>query len=113
MGRDKPAEIFHWRDSKGVFHTPQSMATRHLFCTLRMIWNHRMPEEAKTHNYIKYKFGAFYTRRYMLQAVEELAFELKKRTDLTEDNLTTFARMIAWLKANGTETKELCHGTKS
>jgi hypothetical protein len=34
------AGAFMWKDDDDVFHDPERMETRHIFFTLRMIWNH-------------------------------------------------------------------------
>lgn len=73
---------FRWRDRQGGFHLPKSMVTRHLFFTLRMIWNHSMPEDARTHGFLAYTFSSYYTGDYMKKAVRALAEELATRTDM-------------------------------
>lgn len=58
------------------------MDTRHLFFTLRMIWNHSAPEPLKLHPFKRYKFNRrTYTDEYMLTAVRVMLHELRKRRD--------------------------------
>lgn len=76
---------FLWKDRNDVYHEPKQMATRHLFYTLCMIWNHSVPYSMRTHDFIAYDFGGFYTVNYMAKAVINLYEELKTRQDMTED----------------------------
>lgn len=73
---------FEWKDRDNNFYYVENMTTSHLFFTLRMIWNHTMPEEAKLRPYIKYRFGSYYKEKYMLDAVINIFHELEKRHDL-------------------------------
>lgn len=58
-----------WRDHSGRFLEPAAMETRHLFYTLRMIWNHTLPESVRLHPYRRYRFSPFYTIEYLQQAI--------------------------------------------
>jgi hypothetical protein len=98
-----PAPTFRWRDSTGVFHDPAGMATRHLFFTLRMIWNHSMPASARLYPFKGYTFGSFYGRQYMLDAVKALAVELSTRKDITADWQRQLDHMVAWLSTHQVE----------
>ena len=81
-----PGKKWRWRDRDGGFHIPQEMETRHLFYTLRMIWNHTMPPSAHVgHNRHYYNFGSFYTKDYMKAAILHITHELAKRTDMRTD----------------------------
>ena len=73
---------FMWRDRNGKFHAPGQMETRHLFYTLRMIWNHSAPKELQIAPFKKYSFSPFYTPEYIIRAVKELSKELGKRKDI-------------------------------
>ena len=75
--------VFQWRDRTGTFHDPRRMETRHLFFTIRMIWNHSAPVYMQIKPYKKYSFGPFYTREYMKDAVKFLAEELRTREDIS------------------------------
>lgn len=84
---------FTWRDRHGEFHDPKDMHTKHLFHTLRMIWNHSAPEYLKVHPFQKYKFPEFYTSDYMGAAVSAMYHELSKRDDLNDYQINTLQRM--------------------
>ena len=73
---------FQWKDRNDVFHYPCDMETRHIFYTLKMIWNHSVPENMKLKPYKKYRFSPFYTAKYMKVAVKCLIAELKTRNDI-------------------------------
>jgi len=77
-----PTQPFEWRDARGAFHKVREMETRHLFFTVCMIWNHAMPDDAKTHDYRRYTFGPFYTSEYMADAVRHTLRELLGRPDI-------------------------------
>ncbi|RLC88494.1 MAG: hypothetical protein DRJ03_02485 [Chloroflexi bacterium] len=94
----KEVTNFRWRTRKGVFVQPANMETRHLFFTLRMIWNHSAPEEMHLHPFQKYEFTEYYTVAYMRKAVRACVIELKRRTDLThyyESQLATIYRYLS------------------
>ena len=85
---------FEWRDQKGVFHKVTEMETRHLFFTLRMVWNHSAPDDLKIEPFKRYRFGDFYTPEYIVAAVRSISLELGTREDLTpyfRKNLTFMA----------------------
>jgi hypothetical protein len=87
-----------WRDRFGGLTRPDDMDTRHLFYTLRMIWNHAMPEHmAVGRNIRRYVFGPFYTAEYMREAVLRLGAELFSRDDLPTWMLAELDRIRAWL----------------
>jgi hypothetical protein len=86
---------FQWRDRKGNFHFPHLMETRHLFYTVRMIWNHTMPY--KIHPYIRYSFGKFYTKAYMVMTVKVMVRELSRRHDIAPQWQADIDIMIEWL----------------
>ena len=77
-----PKTEFKWRTKNGKFITPSEMTTSHLFFTLRMIWNHTMPEDAKLRPYTHYSFGVRYPREYMIDAIRALTIELAARNDI-------------------------------
>ena len=81
--RNKLKHKYMWRDTDGHFHDPKSMETRHVFFTLRMIWNHHAPLEARIEPYRRYQFNPFYTTEYLSQSVKVLMTELSKRKDMT------------------------------
>ena len=87
---------FFWRDRHGVRHLPSRMETRHLFYTLRMIWNNTMPANARLPGNL-YSFGPTYTREYMLGAIASIVPELAKREDMTIEWRQQLQRMVDWL----------------
>jgi len=89
---------FEWRDQKGVFHKVEDMETRHLYYTLRMIWNHSVPEEMKLKPYKRYQFDCFYTPQYIAIAVRKMMRELIKRTDITPIEAASLKLMIHFQK---------------
>ena len=93
----KLLDIYVWRQRGGEFFRPQDMATRHLFYTLRMIWNHKMPDEAKLQPYNQYAFGRFYTDDYLKLSIKHLSIELGKRKDLTDIQRHELKQMLDYL----------------
>jgi hypothetical protein len=83
-------------------HFVDEMETRHLFYTLRMIWNHSMPEEARSPSYKRYTFGAFYTPWYMGDAIRAIIPELQTRADLTSAWRAEIDRWEAYLASRKT-----------
>ena len=79
----KQMAAFEWRDRKGEMHQVQDMDTKHLFFTLRMIWNHSAPITMVIHPYTRYDFEPYYTAGYMGAAVRVMFSELILRRDLT------------------------------
>jgi hypothetical protein len=99
------AKRFMWKDRENGFHFPSSMETRHLFYTLRMIWNHTMPADARITPYQAYSFGPFYTRQYLITAIAELARELASRADLRSDLKPQLQAMLDWLSRHQIEAE--------
>ncbi len=74
---------FKWRDRKGKTHLVSNMETRHLFYTLRMIWNHSAPINLRLEPYQKYFFSpSKYSATYIRKAAKHIFLELSRRTDL-------------------------------
>lgn len=96
---------FRWRDRTGEFHNPKDMHTRHLFFTLRMIWNNTLPESARLPNANLYTFGKFYTKIYLVTAIKELTKELVKRKDMKQEWKDQLQFMINWLRTNQLENQ--------
>jgi len=102
---------FKWRDRHGVHHDVSTMETRHLFYTLRMIWNNTMPAQCRLPGNL-YTFGPSYTRQYMFDAIRAIATEVANRDDLTAEWNLQLQHMIRWLATpqiggNSRTTKEL------
>lgn len=91
-----PANVFKWRDRNGVKHAVTDMETRHLFYTLRMIWNHTMPGAYRLPGNL-YSFGSYYSEPYMLKAVRAITLELAGRTDMTAEWKRQLKQMSDWL----------------
>lgn len=85
-----------WKDQNDNFHNPKTMQTRHLFYTLRMIWNHHAPKQARLRPYREYKFPPFYTVEYMKQSVTVLMTELSTREDITPKWKLDLQHMRSW-----------------
>ena len=90
---------FLWRDRHGEHHLPARMETRHLFYTLRMIWNNTMPASARLPGNL-YSFGPTYTREYMLIAIVAIVPELAIRDDMTPEWRHQLQRMIDWVSTH-------------
>ena len=74
---------FKWKDQRNNCHAPTDMETRHIFFTLRMIWNHAVPKDMQIKPFKRYRFTSFYTNEYIVKAIRALTAELFKRDDLT------------------------------
>ena len=90
---------FCWRDRNGEHHLPTKMPTRHLFYTLRMIWNNRMPASARLPGNW-YSFGPTYTSEYMLDAIRAIVPELVTRQDMEPVWWQQLQHMIDWLSTH-------------
>lgn len=92
------AKRFQWKDRMDKLHYVDEMETRHLFYTLRMIWNHTMPAEARSESFHPYRFSSFYTVEYMENAIRAIARELAGRKDMRkewQDELDNFMRYLS------------------
>lgn len=76
-----PATEWHWRTHDGLQLRPVDMHTKHLFFTLRMIWNHRMPREMEVGHNIK-RWHLTYSVHYLAEAIVRMGRELAERHDL-------------------------------
>lgn len=92
---------FLWVDQTGQQWPTEMMETRHLFYSLRMIWNHRMPEEAKLHPYRRYDLRR--SDEYLREAIRELTKELVSRKDMTTEWQVDLNYMINWLSTHQLE----------
>lgn len=88
-------KMFRWRGRDGNYYDPVNMETRHLFYTIRMIWNHNMP--LKLRPYKKYNFNETYTDDYMKQALRAMVPELAKRKDIENKFRSELKVMTRWL----------------
>lgn len=87
------AEDFKWRTARGAKLSPHIMDTRHLFHTVRMIWNNTMPEPVPD-NPKFYNFGPQYTNQYLKTALVVLFRELTGRKNLTHKMQT----QLNWMR---------------
>ncbi len=77
------SEKFLWRDREGNLWPVEKMETRHLFHTMRMIWNNTVAAGDRVGDVRLYRFNPErYSRAYMQQAVGRMYAELQSRTDL-------------------------------
>lgn len=96
---------FKWRSQDGRYWTVHQMDTRHLFFTLRMIWNHTAPVTWRFIPYKRYDFSDYYTTEYMRNAVIMIINELVKRDDIVDIWQVELDQMIARL--NNAHLKEV------
>lgn len=85
---DKPKDVsidnFLWRTAKEGWIKPSMMETRHLFFSLRMVYNNFVPKQYRHPPVRLYYFDRqIYTNKYMKVAIEAFIIELSKRDDLT------------------------------
>lgn len=102
-GLAQPDPTYRWKTRTHDFLKPEDMTTHHVFFTLRMIWNHRMPEEARLRPYNQYVFSDFYSDRYLELSIRNLALELAQRPDLLPEWKAILEQMITYLKTAGTK----------
>ncbi len=72
-------EDFVWRNRDGQLFAVKDMKTKHLFHTLRLIWNHLAPVTMKIHPFSNYKYPSYYTDDYLAKAVRVMFHELSNR----------------------------------
>lgn len=81
-----PVAGFRWRTQFGEMLLPSEMATRHVFYTWLLIWNHACPPALVRKEGRKYDgFGKWYTPARMLTAFGVMMVELQKRNDLSPE----------------------------
>jgi hypothetical protein len=87
-------EAFQWRMHGGEIVSPVDMATSHLFYTVRMIWNHRMPGPYRFPNCKQWELN--YSSVYLLKAIRVMLWELSTRDEKKLNALqrTQLQRMI-------------------
>lgn len=96
-----PGAPFQWRSADGSRHVPAEMLSRHLFHTVVMIWNHGMPPDAATHDYVRHRFNPeTHGPEYLRLAVAMMLPELLTRRDLAPWMLARLAFMQAYLVRN-------------
>lgn len=116
LGSRTVSHGYRWRDRTGAFHNPSEMVDRHLFYTVRMIWNNFMPAEARVcgqNEQIRlYDFGSFYTRKYLADAICAMVPELEQReARLPQEWRDQLAQMRSWFNCRlDLSKKELGYG---
>ena len=97
-----PATPWKWRSAQcngGGSLLPSEMSTRHLFYTLRMIWNHTMPEHMRVgFNARRYSSFPGYAQEYMAEAIRRIGGELSTRTDLAPFQKRELEQMATHLR---------------
>lgn len=73
------SQAFQWRMHGGDIISPADMATSHLFYTVRMIWNHRMPVQYRFANCKVWELR--YSTPYLLEAIRIMLWELSTRDE--------------------------------
>lgn len=101
---------FRWRTKdRGVMLKPSEMDTKHVFFTLRMIYNNSVPDTYRHQPVRIYKFDDFYTDEYMALACRAMIIELSRRNDLT----SYFHRSLGFMRGNLNklfETRKISNG---
>lgn len=88
----------YWIDSDGMVWYPQDMSTKHLFFTVRMLWNHLCPPEMRFEPYKEYP-SLYYGLREPTNAKRLRALlpvmlrELERRPDMEPYFSATLYRM--------------------
>jgi hypothetical protein len=89
---------WRWRDRNGRWFYPKDMETRHVFFTIRMIWNNAMPQHMAFRDARFYHFGPTYTDQYLKEALVELWCELTSRANIPNSYLRDIETMKRWLR---------------
>jgi hypothetical protein len=89
---------WRWRDRNGRWFYPKDMETRHVFHTIKMIWNNFMPAHMAFRDARHYYFGPTYTMQYLKEALINLWPELEKRNNLTGEMIRQIEIMRRWIQ---------------
>lgn len=91
-----------WIDAQGRHWLVSEMETRHLFYTLRMIWNNRMPVPVPD-NPKFYRFNPkTHSDEYLSEMLTVIASELFERDDISP----WFQSQLDWMKSQLTKKIE-------
>jgi len=91
------ANTFQWKPRAEPEIAVKDMVDRHLFYTVRMIWNNFMPDEARVGEVRLYHFGPRYTSEYLADALRAMVPELERREhNLPVDWKRQISQMRAW-----------------
>lgn len=86
-------EPFVWLTYEGAELAPAAMTTTHLFHSLRMVWNHTVPETYRLQPYRAWGGVADWPADYRRDAMTAFTAELAKRKDLTDMEGADLAHM--------------------
>lgn len=89
---------WRWRDRNGRWLFPSDMETRHVFHTIKMIWNNFMPEHMAFRDARHYYFGPTYTMQYLKEALINLWAELETRKNLEPLWIRQIEIMRRWIQ---------------
>ncbi len=70
-------ELFHWQTADGVFVRPDQMTALHLFHTVRLLWNHTVPDAHQLKPYRQWSLTLDADERE--EAMREMLAELGRR----------------------------------
>lgn len=75
----RPAPGFIWHGNDGDYH-PDSMSSRHLFNSLRLVWNNSVPDAMRVGRYVKRELNhSVFTKKYIVAAINSLIHEATLR----------------------------------
>lgn len=90
---------WRWHTAREGLLPPAEMETRHLFNTLRMIWNNFMPPSMRVGAVRLYRFDPrTHPRRYLGEAILQIGRELFTRPDITPGMQIQLEQMAAFLR---------------
>lgn len=95
--RQEINDVYYWKDRHDVQHYIPDMSTGHLFYTVRMIWNHSAPEEARFYPYKRYNFSDYHTPEYICERIPLMLQELARRSNLSEFHTLMVTKMLWYL----------------
>ena len=96
-------KVWMWRMKNGHLVAPMDMTTKHLFNTVKMLWNNLAPAEHRIGKAKLYRFGPSYTPEYLREAAKNITAELAGRKDLTTQHLA----MLVFMKSTLEELEKL------
>ena len=105
---------FRWVDQRRNHHRVEDMGTRHLFNTLKMLWNHSAPPDLQFRPFRQYQFVGIHARLdYQRAAVVRIGQELAAR-DLTRAQQAVLQqmedRLAEYMKRRSGHALELSRG---
>ena len=89
---------YQWRDRNGRLYSPGDMETKHVFHTIKMIWNNYMPRHMAFWDARFYHFDVeIYSKPYLAAALVNLWPELMKRS-LSPEQWKDLETMNEWMR---------------